>query len=290
METLSDILAAILFLSPIWLIIALIKPSLFKLKSRWHLALIYPAFVVVIMLGFSFSVPDKTPEQIAAETAQIEQQEKELPKVEKILPIKAEEPKKTVKKAVKIPANENNSPKNIDWVIAVFFKEMTKAERIKRIRNAIKSWDKSSSIIEGKVFNFSHQLTNDEFTAFYNAIVREVLLLSSQDIQKVYMINIFNNAIEKFNAGDREWRSFDTVMDEEKNIMMGIENYIDKQIPFDSSFEINQIDKRLNTDSINYTVTYRYIEKNDIGGSHITLLHTEQMTADFWLSNAKLIE
>ena len=270
METLSNILAVIFFLSPIWLIIALIKPSLFKLKSRWHLALIYPAFVVVIMLGFGFTVPDKTPEQIAAEKAQIEQQEKELAEKERLAKI---EPARI---------GEENIIRELRSATYQDYYAKTRDERISFIKSVIKY---AKQISEGTELSYIVEVqekyksfNQTDLIRFYNTINKKLMILSSNDLIKV----IQYASLEFLDGSEPEKRNFDAVFDNQTLIVYQMKKYIKSQLHDPSSFEFVRVYKELEDDVFIFTMIYR-------GRNAYNAIVTEQFPVNVSIATGEII-
>ena len=274
METLSNILAVIFFLSPIWLIIALIKPSLFKLKSRWHLALIYPAFVVVIMLGFGFTVPDKTPEQIAAEKAQIEQQEKELAEKERLAKIEQ----------AKI-AEKNHIDSLLSTSISSY-NSKTREQRMEFLKEMVKYSNKMPKQKAGTIAAVREkygELNETDLNFIYNALSKRIALfpldfnLRTLNQAMLTVFFVFNH-----DKNDRVKRDFDAVIESQYLITYQMEEFVKSHMNDPDSFKFVRIDKKLNGNYVTFIMTYR-------GRNGFNAVVTEQFPVNVSIATGEVV-
>jgi hypothetical protein len=274
METLSNILVAILFLSPIWLIIALIKPNLFKLKSRWRVAGIYPAIVVVLFVFIGFAVPEKTPEQIAAEKAQIEQQEKELAEKERLAKIEQ----------AKI-AEKNHIDSLLSTSISSY-NSKTREQRMEFLKEMVKYSNKMPKQEAGTIAAVREkygELNETDLNFIYNALSKRIALfpldfnLRTLNQAMLTVFFVFNH-----DKNDRVKRDFDAVIESQYLITYQMEEFVKSHMNDPDSFKFVRIDKKLNGNYVTFIMTYR-------GRNGFNAVVTEQFPVNVSIATGEVV-
>jgi hypothetical protein len=257
MESLNNLFTLLILLAPIWLIIALIKPAIFEIKSRTHAIVIFLVGLTLFFVGFALTIKKPPPHDLATDqvfkthptnAARIERFEEQ-----------ADIDRERIKQEKRIT--------DIKFTSIDAYRQLNRDERIAFLTDVIGLSDKLGSRDAGSIDTLKKKygaLTRLEMDDFYNEVNKRIAL-QPIDFAHRDLIRTISSVSAGFlkDTKIREKRDFDAIMENDYLIAHQMKLIVKSTMDNPGSFEFERIDKRLNQTTITYVL--RFYETNNFG-------------------------